>query len=182
MNKRTLSSAAAAAVAILFMNVALAEPVEAPASEASIRELIEVTQAKKLLDDVSVQLDSAMQESIRQALAGQQVTPEQRQVLDEMRTRMVKIFLDNMRWDQMESMFIEVYKQVFTQAEIEGMLAFYRTEAGQAVIAKMPLVMQYSMQILQKQMATIMPQVQQLQRETVEKLKALQDQSDNHSD
>ena len=37
----------------------------APASEASIRELLAVTQAPKLLDDVRSQFDSLMDNSIR---------------------------------------------------------------------------------------------------------------------
>lgn len=174
MTRRSLFSAAAAASALLFTNVALGEPLETPASEASIRELIEVTQARKILDGLNDQLDGASQASMQQALAGQQVSPEQQQVLNEMRTKMIRIITDSMQWDQMEPMFIDIYKQIFTQAEIDGMLAFYKTETGQALIAKMPLVMQYSMQVVQARAASIMPQVQQLQRETLEKLKALQ--------
>jgi hypothetical protein len=69
-------------------------------------------------------------------------------------------------------MFIDIYKRSFTQGEIDGMLSFYKTDAGKALISKMPVVMQNSMQAMQSKMATTMPQIQQLQRETIEKLKA----------
>ena len=91
-----------------------------------------------------------------------------------MRTKIVKLFGDALQWNQLEPVFIDIYRRTFTQSEIEGMLSFYKTDAGKALIAKMPLAMQNSMQAMQARMATIMPQVQQLQKETFEKLQATQ--------
>lgn len=158
----------------LFSGLALsATPADKPASEASIRELIEITQVKKLLDNMSGQIDSAMQASMKQALAGQSLSPEQQKVMDEMRGKMVKLVSDSLKWDQLETVFIDIYTKTFTQREVEGMLSFYKTDAGKALIVKMPLVMQNSMQTMQSQMATLMPKIQQLQQETMEKMKAV---------
>jgi uncharacterized protein len=129
-------------------------------------------QTSKLLDNISVQFDTAMQASIQQALAGKQVSPEKQAILDDMRAKMVKLFGDNLQWKQLEPMFIDIYEKTFSQSEVDGMLSFYKTDAGRALIAKMPLAMQNSMQAMQSQMAPLMQQVQQLQNETIEKLKA----------
>lgn len=75
-----------------------------------------------------------------------------------------------MRWEVLEPILIDIYRQSFTQSEIDGMLAFYRSEVGQAVIAKMPVVMQNSIQAMQARVAALMPKLQQLQRETVAQL------------
>ena len=162
----------AAASAILFIDAVYATAADAPASEASVRELIEVAQTKKLLDNASTQIDAAMRSSMQAAFAGETLSAEQQRILDEMPPKMVKIFSDNLRWERLEPMFIDIYKRTFTQGEIDGMLAFYKTDAGKALILKMPLAMQNTMQAMQSQMAAIMPQIQQLQRETIEKLKA----------
>ena len=65
-----------------------------------------------------------------------------------------------------------IYRNTFSQAEVDGMLGFYRSPAGQAVIAKMPLVMQNTMQSMQGRMAVMMPRIQELQRDTVARLRA----------
>ena len=117
-------SAAVAAISLLFSATTLAEPSNAPASEASIRELMEITQASKLIDGVSVQLDGMMQSTIARSLAGKNISPEKQQVIDEMRTKLVSIMTQSLRWDQMEPMMIDIYRQTFTQAEIDGMLDF----------------------------------------------------------
>ena len=51
---------------------------------------------------------------------------------------------------------------------IQGMLAFYRTPAGQAVIEKMPLVMQNTMQAVQERMGAMMPAMQKMIAEEME--------------
>jgi len=175
-------SAAVAAISLLFSATTLAEPSNAPASEASIRELMEITQASKLIDGVSVQLDGMMQSTIARSLAGKNISPEQQQVIDEMRTKLVSIMTQSLRWDQMEPMMIDIYRQTFTQAEIDGMLDFYRTDIGKALIAKMPLVMENSMKAVQERTASITPQIQQLTRETIERLQALQQEAPDRTD
>ena len=60
-----------------------------------------------------------------------------------------------------------IYKQSFTQKEVNGMLDFYKSEPGQAVIAKMPLVMQNTMQAMQARMNTTFPKLQKLQQDAI---------------
>ena len=182
MRIRTFSTAVAVAISFFFSAATLAEPSDAPASEASIRELMAVTEASKLVDGVSVQLDGMMQNAIARSLAGKSISPEQQQVIDEMRTKLVGIMTQSLRWDQMEPMMIDIYRQTFTQAEIDGMVAFYRTDIGKALIAKMPLVMENSMKAVQERTASITPQIQQLTRETIEKLQALEQDSPARTD
>jgi hypothetical protein len=50
------------------------------------------------------------------------------------------------------------------------MLQFYKSPSGKAVIAKMPAVMQSSLQAAQARLASLMPKLKQLQEETVVRL------------
>lgn len=143
-----------------------------PASEASIRELIAVTRVEELMKGVSAQTDSMIQAAMAQAMQGKQVSAEHRQILDEMRTKMRGLMDEVMSWKEIQALTIDIYKRSFTQPEVEGMLAFYKTEAGKAVINKMPLITQNTMQAMQGRMAILMPKIQQLQEETLAKLKA----------
>ena len=145
---------------------------EPPASEASVRELLTITQSQKLVDGTMGQVDAMMQRSMKQALAGQTLTADQQKIMDNMRTKMIALFREDMKWETLEPMFIDVYKQSFTQKEVDGMLDFYKSEPGQAVIAKMPLVMQNTMQAMQGRMAVMLPKLQQLQQDAIAELKA----------
>jgi hypothetical protein len=112
-----------------------------------------------------------MQAKILQSLSGHAVTGEQRVILDDMRIQMIGMMKQTMSWDVLSPMYAAIYKKTFTQEEIDGMLAFYKTPAGKAVITKMPAVTQYSMQLTHAVMADLMPKIMKIQQDSA-KLKA----------
>ncbi len=145
---------------------------DAPASDASLQELLAVTQAHSLLDSVLGQTDATIQNSISQAMAGKSLTPEQQSIVDDHRHQMVDMLRESLSWDTMEPLYIDAYRRSFTQAEVDGMLVFYKSPAGQAVVAKLPTVMQFVMQIMHDRMAVIMPRIEQLGQDMHRRLQA----------
>ncbi len=139
----------------------------APASESSIKQLLAVTQAKKLVDGMSVQLDSMMSNTIRQALAGKTPTARQQKAIENMKNRTVALIHGELEWEKLEPMYIRLYKESFTEEEVAGMLSFYKTPAGQAVIYKMPVLMQKTMENMQKMTERITPEMQKIQESFV---------------
>jgi hypothetical protein len=159
-------------VLALCLVTGAAQAADQAASEASVRELLEVNQTRKLVDGMFGQMDTMMQASMKRATGDAVVTPEQQAVFDRMRAKLITLIRDEMKWEILEPELMEIYRQSFTEEEVIGMLGFYRSPAGQAMIAKMPRVMQQSLETSQKHMAAMMPKLQQLQKETMEELKA----------
>jgi hypothetical protein len=141
-------------------------------SEASVRQLLAVTEARKLLDGMMMQLDGMMQNSMQQALKGQTITPGQQKILDGMQTKIVALLKQEMKWENLEAVYLRVYRDSFTQEEVDGMLAFYQTPSGKAVIRKMPVVMQKSMAEMQGRMGPLTEKLRGIQEETLAEIKA----------
>lgn len=163
----------AIAVLLLLLNM-LALPALAadlPASEASIRHLIEVTKLKKLADGMMSKMDEMRDASIKNAMSGQALTPRQEELLVEMNEKMTTLLKEELDWEKLEPMYVEIYQESLSQQEVDGMLSFYETPVGQAVIKKMPGVMEASMQRMQKRMAILFPKVQSIMVEGMEKMK-----------
>ncbi len=162
-------------IAAISLAVVLALPAVAlavPATTASIKELMAVMHTRQLLESEMGQMDALMRRSMNQRLAGTKVTPEQRQILDDMTGQMAAVFKQNMKWEDLEPDFLSIYRKSFTQEEVNGMLKFYRSKAGQAVVKKMPLVMHNSILMIQTKLRGLMPQIMQIQQQTMAKLKA----------
>jgi uncharacterized protein len=145
---------------------------DVPASEKSIHELIAVTQMRAVLDNAMAQIDSSMKAAVQQATAGQPLNPKQQQIMDDMQTKMVGIMKEGLNWDTLEPMLVDHYRQSFSQREVDGMLKFYATDAGKAIVLKLPVVMQRWMVTMQEHMKDLMPKLQQLMRDTTENMKA----------
>ena len=152
---------------LLFVVIAPATVHAAPASEASVHELLEVTRARQMLQQVYGQMESMYAGSMQQAL-GDDVTPETQARMQRFSARMTALMKQEMGWDVMAPMYVDIYSKSFSEDEIQGMLAFYRTPAGQAVIEKMPLVMQNTMQAVQQRMGAMMPAMQKMIAEEME--------------
>lgn len=159
---------------LLLLLVFLAAPAfaaEAPASDESIKRLLVVTNAKKISDDMMSQMDTGMRNAVKQALQGKTVTPEQKKAFDTMQDKIDALLKQELSWEKLEPLYVQIYRDSFTQEEISGILAFYETPVGQALIKKMPLVMQKSMEDMQKRMGELVPKLQKIQQETLMQLK-----------
>jgi len=143
---------------------------------ASVQELLTIMQSRQLVDSTLAQTDTYLRTSIEQ-LAGHEPTADQQAILDDLRTQSIAVMREAMQWSALEPRFIEIYQASFTQAEVDGMLAFYRSPAGQAVIAKMPGAMQRTMVVMQELMNGMMPRLRELQAQALDRLKATREKS-----
>ena len=143
-----------------------------PPSEASIKQLLEVAQARKPVDSVMAQMDNLMQQTIAQATQGQKVPPKIQKDIDQRRDEMIAMMKDLLSWSKLEPLYVRVYQKTFSQQEVDGMIAFYKTPGGQAVIAKMPAVMQNTIEEMQQMMAPVMQKMQKMQQDVVAQMKA----------
>ncbi len=139
-------------------------------SDDSVRELMEVTDARELMEGAMAQADQMMRASMEQTMQGKEISTEDRKVLDDMRAQMVTVLEEELGWAALEPMFIDVYQRSFSQSEVDAMLEFYNSDAGKAVVAKMPLVMQNTMGVMQQRMMSMAPRLQQIEAEAVAKL------------
>jgi hypothetical protein len=144
----------------------------APASEHSIRQLLAVTQAQRLVDGMLKQIDAMMNNTVRQALKGKNPTPDEQKAIDNMKNKMTALFREELAWEKLEPLYIRLYEETFTEEEVAGMLSFYKTPAGQAVIYKMPALMQKTLLEIQTMLSRDRPRINEIQEGFLAELKA----------
>jgi hypothetical protein len=145
---------------------------EAKPSAESIRQLFEVMHSSKLLDTYMEQIETTMRSSMQQATAGQQLNAEQQKILDGLGSKISAMLKEQLNWASLEPTMNEVYRDTFTQQEVDGMLTFYRSVAGRAVIAKLPTATQKAMQAMQGRVKTLTPKLLQLEKDAALQLQA----------
>lgn len=143
-----------------------------PPTDASIHALLQATQAHKTIDAVVNQMDGMMRKSIQQAEPGKSSDAGEQKIIDDMTNQVNNLMKQELSWDKMEPMYIDLYRKTYTQKEIDDMLAFYRSPSGRSMVAKMPALMAQSMQTMQGRMATFMPQLRKISVDTNTRLQA----------
>jgi uncharacterized protein len=93
-------------------------------------------------------------------------------VIDAAKDSIVKVIREEIAWDKMRPLYMQVYQETFTQEEIDGLLAFYTSPAGIAYVEKMPVVMQKTMAITRSRMAPMMEKMKAAIQQAVADAKA----------
>jgi hypothetical protein len=132
----------------------------APPSDASIATLLAVTQSDKMMDSLYANIEQQLRQGMRIASQGKALTAEQARVLELAPAKVAKAMREEMTWAKLEPMVVQIYRESFEQAEIDGLIAFYQSPVGQAFVAKMPAVTQRSMALSQQQLQAFMPKLQ----------------------
>jgi uncharacterized protein len=150
-----------------------ATPSDPAPTEDSIRQLLLILEARKLVDAMPGQMKAVTSGMVQQMLQGQTLSSEQQQRLDTMLANIEKLMREQLSWDSLEATYIEVYQKTFTQSEVDGMIAFYSSPTGQAVVRKMPLAMQNSMTAVQQRIMTgLLPKIQQMAQDAAKEIQA----------
>jgi len=106
--------------------------------------------------------EAQIQKMSEQQLAGVTLDDDQQKAFDEFRQKLVDLIRASASWKAMEPDFVKLYSDAYSENELDGILAFYRTPAGRAMLAKTPELTERSIAISQQRMAELTPKIQAL--------------------
>lgn len=146
----------------------------APPSDESIQTLLDLIDAHQLIDGMKSQVDASigkvMQQSLEQALKGKALTARQQAIIDRMKAKMTAIADEALSWENLKPLYFRLYRQSFTQDDIDGITAFYRTPPGQAYLQKMPGLLHNVLNEYQGMLQPLQQRFLELGRETAREL------------
>lgn len=128
-------------------------------SQESLNQLFVLTDVEALIPKLQAQMDSMMATMMQEMLKGRAVTAEQQKALGIFRAKVAQIQKDEINWEALEPKISEIYRANLSQDDVNGIIAFYQTPAGQSFIKKMPQVMQQTMVMMQSSMAPMIKKI-----------------------
>jgi hypothetical protein len=117
------------------------------------------TTMSKMMDNMMQQM-SAM--SKQMGGGNSNVTPEQQARLDDFQKKVFALIETQMSWKSLEPDYIDLYAKNFTDEQLDGIITFYKSPAGVAMIEKLPTLTNEGMQLAQTKMTAIQPQLMQM--------------------
>jgi uncharacterized protein len=131
---------------------------------AKIEEIFHLTKIDQMQKQMMSQMSAMMKQ---QTMAN--LTPDQQKNATEMSQRVMEFTMQKMSWDVMKPEFIKLYDDTYTEDEISGILLFYQSPAGQAMLAKSPVLVANTMALVQKRMAEIKPELDDMIKKSLPK-------------
>jgi hypothetical protein len=149
-------------------------PTDATPSKQQVMQFLEVTQARarvvQLLDGVKKQGRLGAEIGFKQKVPD--ATPEELARVDASADSMFEAFSA----DEMIDAIVPIYQKHLTKSDIDAILAFYATPAGQRLLKETPAILAESMEVGgemgRKKIATINERIEQQMKQMIEEEQA----------
>ena len=152
----------------LLLALTLCLPLAAHADEASrhakAQEMITLIHTDRMVQQISVNIMKQLS-AAGEKLIGPNATPESKTQLTDFEKKFSDIIDSQVGWKVMEPQLADIYSKAFTEEELNGIVAFYKSPSGIALVEKMPSVNATATQLLQSKMAALQPQMKQMYEE-----------------
>src|SRR5689334_18485071 len=128
--------------------------------EGKVERILDVTNAKAAQEQMLAQVK---QMAVQQMNAN--LSADQQAKAADYQNRMFAIISSKMSWDKVRPIIVKIWGDTFNDQELDGMLAFYESSAGKAMVQKMPTVMTKMMQQVQTIMGDLQPEIDKMIKE-----------------
>jgi hypothetical protein len=150
----------------LLLCLALCLPLTAHADDATkrakVQEMLNLLHIDRTMDQLMDLFEKEAAAATNAKLNSQGASADRKTRMDAFQKQLFDFIESQIGWKSMQAEYIDLYANTFTEDEIDGMLAFYKSPAGVAMINKTPELMTKSSTMVQKKMLAIEPQIQKM--------------------
>jgi TonB family protein len=156
--------------------VPAAIPADQQATKEQLANLFELMRVREQVASLSKTLPALMLQQITARMKQMQQnnpalaspTQEQQQAISKSMNRFMERVLDLYKSDEMIAEMTELYQKYFTRSDVDGIIAFYSSPAGQRLLDIQPVIMSLVMQRMQNRVKT---STDEMQKELMELIK-----------
>ena len=121
-------------------------------TEASIQKLFDIMNLDQLTQDTMLQLKpqfaAQANQMVKMMAEGDELNNKQQKVADQITEKMYQQSLKMISWKEMQPIYLQVYKDAYTQEEIQAQIDFYASAIGQSILKKTPIVTEKTMSLM----------------------------------
>jgi len=155
------------AIALFALPVAVCAQ---PASPASVERLLAVSHAEQLMKSVQQRQGVVMDSVLRQVEAtrarqGKMLSAEDKARMRAAADKARAAMAEEMGWEKLRPLIVQVYSESFSEEEIQGLIAFYESPTGRMFVERMPQVTERMLRVIGERIG---PMMQRLQRSLTE--------------
>lgn len=138
---------------------------------AKVRELFALTSMQTRVDQIRASALGQLRAMAAQQFAAAGLSDQNKSVLAYY-DKLDSLVASKYDWAQLEPKYEQVYVDLYTEDELDGILTFYRSPVGHAFLAKSPEATRQVLALSKQQLDALAPQVQQLTNDYLEALKS----------
>jgi hypothetical protein len=140
---------------------------------AKVKELFQLTSMQNRVDQIRISALAQARSFAAQQFANTGVSAQQdNQGLAAYYDKLNSLVAQSYNWTKLEPAYEQIYADLYTEDELDGILAFYKSPVGQAFLAKTPEATRQVLQLSKQQFDALTPQLEKLTEDYVDQLRA----------
>jgi hypothetical protein len=149
-------------------------PKEARAEEASkqakVKELFAVMHMERNLDEMMQSMRIQVKMVAENGEGSRPMTPAQKKIEQNFINNALQVVNQSFSWPVLEPAYVKLYMGTYTESELDGILAFYKSPAGQAMLNNDSHLKAGVMQIVHSHMGDFEAKIQALEQQYKQKM------------
>jgi hypothetical protein len=150
---------------ILICSAASAVHADEAGKAAKVEEFFKVSHTEQMLTQGMAMMLNQAKSGLVQKMLDVTPTPAQTKANNELQDKLAAILTGALSWEKLKPAYAKLYASAYTEEELDGIVAFYKSPAGQAMISNSPSIMTKANEIVQRQLASAMPEIQKLMKD-----------------
>lgn len=138
-----------------------------PPSDESLLKMMNALQLQTTLDQMVAQMDSGMKKGLKESLHGKELDPLQTAELSQLQLKMSATIKEDLSFAKVKDVYLQVYRETFTQDEVNGINAFLASPAGKAMLSKIDGATRKASSILQERMGPTLQKIKVMQHQFI---------------
>lgn len=154
---------------VLCASVGIAHADEA-SKRAKAQEMLTLMHTER----VSQQIESNLMKqaaTIPQRVYNGQVPAESKPKVDAFEQQLQQAAEAQIGWKVLQPQYVDLYAKTYTEQELDAIIAFYKSPAGQSMLEKSPELSSQTVQLVQSRMAALQPQLQKIAEDFIQSAK-----------
>jgi hypothetical protein len=144
---------------------AFALPLAAHADDAShhakAREMMALLHTQQMVENIAASLKKQLPDAAS-AVIGKTPTPAQKDDAAKFIQQADQVVDAQLSWSVLEPAFADIYAKNFTEEQLDGIIAFYKSPAGLAMLTTMPTINTQVQQYGDQKLTDLKPSIQKL--------------------
>jgi hypothetical protein len=153
------------AILLIFaLTVTLPARADETTRRAKAKEMMALLHLDRLMKQM---MDATMAQvnTVSKQMAARSATPDAQAKIDKFQQKVLDLMQSQMQWKDLEPIYVDLYAKAFTDEELDGIIAFYKSPAGVSMLEKMPQLTAEAQKIGQERMRAVQPQLEQLMQD-----------------
>jgi len=149
-------------LAVVFLFALPHARADEASKRAKIEEMLTLEKMDSMMQKMADQARARNKDVVKNVLAGRPMTDIDRRILEENLSKMNALVSDQINWQKLKPAYIDLYAAAYSEEEIDGILAFYKSPVGQVMLAKDPELTAKFGEVMSARTQALGPEIQKL--------------------